>query len=231
VLYFPGYGNQKDIKQLNKPSRTLNVAGIGAIQRSLPQARHHHLNLWIFRGVTWHQTHPIFGSYITHRLALIQIYWHTPNLKWPASHFLKIGHVPKSKTGSRGYAHDMINIRTKFEDSSVTHSKVKQDDQTFTNVGDSGWLGSHKVTHNVTIWYSTYNFQSNTHTMVNTPYLRYGEISDEVAEFSSLILDFVKAFGIRGVGRLPCGIELYIIYSRMIQYRPITDTGPQYILS
>jgi len=36
----------------------------------------------------------------------------------------------KFKTGSRGYADDMINLRTKFEDSSVTHSKVKQDDPT-----------------------------------------------------------------------------------------------------
>ena len=188
MQYFPGYGNQKDIKQLKKPSTTLNVAGISAIQRSLPQERHHHLNLSIFRGVTWPQTHPIFGSYITHRLALILIYWHTPNLKWLASHFLKIVHVPKFKTGSRGYAHDMVNLRTKYEDSSVTHSKVKQDDPTFTNVGDSGWLGS---LHNVTIWYSTYNFQSNTHTMVTSPYLRdMARYQMKVADFSSLILDF-----------------------------------------
>ena len=49
----------------------------------------------------------------------------------------------KFKSGPHSYAHlhDMINISTKFEDSSVTRLKVKQDNRTFTNVGMSGGYG------------------------------------------------------------------------------------------
>jgi len=49
----------------------------------------------------------------------------------------------KFKSGPPSYAHlhDMINISTKFEDSSITRLKVNQDDRTLTNVGTSGGYG------------------------------------------------------------------------------------------